>query len=66
MADKVLLIAIRTDLDDVSLPIRNLLKSVGKHGGPPAHISVFDPGELNKEQLAKIFAPENPDAFQTI
>lgn len=66
MADKILLIAIRTDLDDVSLPIRNLLDSVGKQGGPPAHISVFDPDELDKEELAQIFAPDNPSAFQTI
>lgn len=67
---KVLLLAvqIRDNVQDMSLPVRSLIEAVGDYGKDvrPAHISVYDTDELDHDQLAQVFAPDNPDAFQTV
>lgn len=67
-SDKLLLVAVRTDLPDVSMPVRNFLDAVGRHGGPPAHVAVKEIPEAValRPFLAAIFAADNPDAFQTV
>jgi hypothetical protein len=67
---KILLLAVqlREDVTDVSLPVRQLLSAVAAHGDQarPAHVSVYDVLELDADALAQAFAPDNPNAFQTV
>lgn len=64
---KVLLIAVAVADDaDIGQPVRQLLDAVAEKRGRPAHVSLHDVDELDHDQLAQAFAPDNPDAFQTV
>jgi hypothetical protein len=69
MNDLFVLIAVRTDREDIGLPVRGILAALTAPGMPPSHVTAIPIKEVTARQktmLEELMADDNPQAFQTL
>lgn len=69
MSDTLILIAVRTDREDIGVPVQGILAALATPNTPNAHvraISLDSITESEAESAAALLTGGNPDAFQTL